>query len=154
MNFFTNFPNASLGVENVSVVGINDFEGDTLANVGELNVVINLASLFGESYEINEVELNNASLNAILLENGVANWDIVLSDSTETSEDTTSSSAFKLALDDFSINNLSVSYDDRMDSLFAAVKGLNLQLAGDISLDMQALANIENFELFINYKKI
>lgn len=150
MNFFTNFPNASLGVENVSVVGINDFEGDTLANVGELNVVINLASLFGESYEINEVELNNASLNAILLENGVANWDIVLSDSTETSEDTTSSSAFKLALDDFSINNLSVSYDDRMDSLFAAVKGLNLQLAGDISLDMQALANIENFELFIN----
>ena len=79
MNFFSDFPNASLGVKDVAIVGINDFSGDTLANVGELDVVINLASLFGDSYEINEVELNDATLNAKLLANGLANWDIVIS---------------------------------------------------------------------------
>lgn len=150
MNFFSDFPNASLGVKDVAIVGINDFLGDTLANVGELDVVINLASLFGDSYEINEVELNDATLNAKLLANGLANWDIVISsDSTEVEEDTTASSPFKLDLDDFSVNNLSVSYDDQMDSMFAAVKGLDLQLVGDISLDLQTLANIEKFKMAV-----
>lgn len=150
MNFFSDFPNASLGVKDVAIVGINDFSGDTLANVGELDVVINLASLFGDSYEINEVELNDATLNAKLLANGLANWDIVISsDSTEVEEDTTASSPFKLDLDDFSVNNLSVSYDDQMDSMFAAVKGLDLQLVGDISLDLQTLANIEKFKMAV-----
>lgn len=150
MNFFSDFPNASLGVKDVAIVGINDFSGDTLANVGELDVVINLASLFGDSYEINEVELNDATLNAKLLVNGLANWDIVISsDSTEVEEDTTASSPFKLDLDDFSVNNLSVSYDDQMDSMFAAVKGLDLQLVGDISLDLQTLANIEKFKMAV-----
>lgn len=150
MNFFSDFPNASLGVKDVAIVGINDFSGDTLANVGELDVVINLVSLFGDSYEINEVELNDATLNAKLLANGLANWDIVISsDSTEVEEDTTASSPFKLDLDDFSVNNLSVSYDDQMDSMFAAVKGLDLQLVGDISLDLQTLANIEKFKMAV-----
>lgn len=150
MNFFSDFPNASLGVKDVAIVGINDFSGDTLANVGELDVVINLASLFGDSYEINEVELNDATLNAKLLANGLANWDIVISsDSTEVEEDTTASSPFKLDLDDFSVNNLSVSYDDQMDSMFAAVKGLDLQLVGDISLDLHTLANIEKFKMAV-----
>ena len=150
MNFFSDFPNASLGVKDVAIVGINDFSGDTLANVGELDVVINLASLFGDSYEINEVELNDATLNAKLLANGLANWDIVISSSsTEVEEDTTASSPFKLDLDDFSVNNLSVSYDDQMDSMFAAVKGLDLQLVGDISLDLQTLANIEKFKMAV-----
>ncbi|MBR6658872.1 MAG: AsmA family protein [Paludibacteraceae bacterium] len=150
MNFFSDFPNASLGVKDVAIVGINDFSGDTLANVGELDVVINLASLFGDSYEINEVELNDATLNAKLLANGLANWDIVISsDSTEVESDTTASSPFKLDLDDFSVNNLSVSYDDQMDSMFAAVKGLDLQLVGDISLDLQTLANIEKFKMAV-----
>lgn len=150
MNFFSDFPNASLGVKDVAIVGINDFSGDTLANVGELDVVINLASLFGDSYEINEVELNDATLNAKLLANGLASWDIVISsDSTEVEEDTTASSPFKLDLDDFSVNNLSVSYDDQMDSMFAAVKGLDLQLVGDISLDLQTLANIEKFKMAV-----
>ena len=150
MNFFSDFPNASLGVKDVAIVGINDFSGDTLANVGELDVVINLASLFGDSYEINEVELNDATLSAKLLANGLANWDIVISsDSTEVEEDTTASSPFKLDLDDFTVNNLSVSYDDQMDSMFAAVKGLDLQLVGDISLDLQTLANIEKFKMAI-----
>lgn len=150
MNFFSDFPNASLGVKDVAIVGINDFSGDTLANVGELDVVINLVSLFGDSYEINEVELNDATLNAKLLANGLTNWDIVISsDSTEVEEDTTASSPFKLDLDDFSVNNLSVSYDDQMDSMFAAVKGLDLQLVGDISLDLQTLANIEKFKMAV-----
>ena len=150
MNFFSDFPNASLGVKDVAIVGINDFSGDTLANVGELDVVINLASLFGDSYEINEVELNDATLNAKLLANGLANWDIVISSSsTSVEEDTTASSPFKLDLDDFSVNNLSVSYDDQMDSMFAAVKGLDLQLVGDISLDLQTLANIEKFKMAV-----
>ena len=151
MNFFSNFPNASIGVHDVKIIGLEDFSNDTLADIEELNVVVNLASLFGDSYEINKVELNNSSLNAILLENGVANWDILVSDSTEVEvEDTTNSTPFKLDLDDFSINNLNIKYVDNMDSLFAAIKGLDLNLAGDISLDLQTLANIDNLQLNVN----
>ena len=77
LGFFSNFPHATLSVENFGIVGVAPFENDTLVNVEDLNVVINLASLFKESYEINKIELINPSAKIIFNADSLANWDIM-----------------------------------------------------------------------------
>ncbi|NLA48820.1 MAG: hypothetical protein GX876_05085, partial [Bacteroidales bacterium] len=46
LNFFRNFPNLTLGLDNVSVVGSGKFENDTLAGFRSLNLVFYLPSVF------------------------------------------------------------------------------------------------------------
>lgn len=154
LSFFKSFPHAAVTVENFGIVGRDDFQGDTLANVGNLTAVVNVVSLFGDSYEINEVSLSDASVFAKVLENGSANWDIVASDSTEEEvEDTTASSPLNLSLNKLGISHLNVIYDDKNAGMKAGVKDLNLQLSGSFtqndSLGVAALANINDLGLKI-----
>lgn len=148
MNFFSNFPNASVSIENFGVVGKEDFQGDTLADIGKIKAVIDLSSLFKDAYVINSIEIINPTLHAQVNESGKANWDIMKSDSTETAEeDTTASGALQLALDKLYIENLCATYDDKKDSMSAALDHLNLNLVGDLALDKEAIANIKKFNL-------
>ena len=49
LGFFRNFPNLSFSLTDVSVVGIDKFENDTLAAFKSFNLVFNLSSLFKKS---------------------------------------------------------------------------------------------------------
>lgn len=151
LGFFSNFPNATLSIEDFGVVGVEAFKGDTLANVGELNVVINLASLFKDAYEINKIELVNASANAKVNADSLANWDIMISDTTAVVEEETdsTSSPLNLDLDVVRIKNLSVSYESIPDSMCASVDGIDLDLKGDVALDLATLINIDALSLKI-----
>lgn len=150
MNFFSHFPNATVTIEEFGLVGKEDFEGDTLANIGKIKAVVDLSSLFNETYVINAVEVINPTLHAKVNEAGKANWDIMKSDSTETEESDTTSSAIQLALDKFVIENLCATYDSRQDSMSAAVDNLQLNLVGDLALDSETLANIKSFSLLFD----
>lgn len=150
ISFFKNFPHASVTAEKFGIVGKDHFAGDTLANVGELTVVVNLSSLLSESYQVNKVQLKDAYLNAVVDTLGRANWDIMASDSTETEEeDTTSSSPVKLALEKISIENLNVKYNDMPSRMTASLEKTNLDMKGDLDLNAITLANIDNLALTV-----
>lgn len=151
LGFFSNFPHATLSLENFGVVGVAPFENDTLVNVEDLNVVINLASLFKESYEINKIELINPSAKIIVNADSLANWDIMKpADSEEEVEDTTASSPIKLGLDELVVKNLCASYNSVPDSMSASVEGIDLDLEGDVALDLETLVNIDDLQLLID----
>lgn len=153
ISFFKNFPNASVTAEKFGIVGKDHFAGDTLANVGELTVVVNVSSLLSESYQINKVQLKDAYLNAVVDTLGRANWDIMVSDSTEAEvEDTTSSSDIKLALEKITVENLNVKYNDMPSRMIAAVEKADLDMKGDLDLNQITLANID--KLVLNVGKV
>lgn len=148
LSFFKHFPNASVTINDFGVAGMKEFKGDTLANAKKLCVVINLKSLFSDQYVINQVELEDADVYAKVLPNGKANWDIVKPDTTkQTTKDTSSSSAFQLALDEFDLSRVNVVYDDQQTGMKANVDTLNLSLSGDISQKKSTLANIDNLDI-------
>ncbi len=150
LSFFRDFPHASVTITDFGVTGVNEFEGDTLADVERLRAVVNIKSLFGDSYEINRIEIDKARLYAKMLENGKANWDIMKPDTTEVEDvDTTSASPFRLSLERFAINGSDVTYHDDQAKMYATVRDLNLALRGDIALDLAALANIEDLMLSV-----
>lgn len=152
ISFFKNFPNASVTAEKFGIIGKDNFSGDTLADVGELTVVVNLSSLLSDSYQINKVQIKDAYLNAVVDTLGRANWDIMASDSTEVAEEDTSSSAVKLALEKISVENLNVKYNDMPSRMVAALEKVDLNMKGDLDLSLTTLANID--ELTVKAGKI
>src|SRR5690625_2988593 len=111
LGFFRNFPNASLGISDLSVVGKERYAGDTLAYVNRLHVVIDLFSLFGgDTYRIKNVSLTDPYIQLLVDSSGHANWDIAKEDTTETTD--TSSSSIKVALQKYAIHNGHLIYSD------------------------------------------
>ncbi|GHT76504.1 membrane protein [Bacteroidia bacterium] len=133
LNFFRSFPNASVSLNNFYVAGSDEFEGDTLVYADNISATINLISLFGSSgFEISKVNVEKAKLHVIILADGKANWDIAKTDSTENPNEAEAGN-FKLSLKKVTVSQSDILYDDFSSNMSAAVKGLNLNLSGDMT---------------------
>lgn len=134
LNLFSNFPNATLSLDSASIVGVGDFEKDTLLQAQSASVTIDLFSLFGNNYKVSKINLDKASVFAKILPDGRANWDIVKEDSTSTNaEDSASSVPFKLDLQKVTINSTNVKYEDQQGNMKFVLDGWNGTISGDFS---------------------
>jgi hypothetical protein len=151
LGFFKNFPNLSFSLEKLSVSGVGKFEGDTLAAFKSFDLVFNLMSLFSKSgYEVKSVIIDRAEVNAIVLKDGTANWDITKSSASASpvTQQTTApasaqasspESAIKILLRNVEVKNSSVSYSDSSMSLKAVLNNINFGLTGRMSLKETSL---------------
>jgi hypothetical protein len=155
LSFFRNFPNLAFGLNGVSVVGIDKFQGDTLAGFKSFDLVFNLSSLFKNSgYEVKSVIIDHAVINAIVLKDGTTNWDI-MKDTTEAAAEVTdtTTSTLKVQLKQFDITNSAITYTDASSNMSAAMKNLNFTLEGDMTLsetDLQMTLNIGEFNFIMD----
>lgn len=148
LSLFRNFPDFSLEINDLSVVGVNEFENDTLAYVRSFSVSINFLSVFnGENYEIKSVNIDGAKLLLISLENGKVNWDIAKSDGSEEGEE---GSSFKITLKKLKISDAKVIYKDDALATQCYIYGMNHILRGDLTADQTTLktnTSIDNLTL-------
>ncbi|MDF1559266.1 MAG: AsmA-like C-terminal region-containing protein [Bacteroidales bacterium] len=162
LSLIRSFPNAAFTLDDLLVTGIDEFSDDTLASVESFGLVFNLMSLFGDKgYEIRSVTVERPMVNAIVLENGMANWDIMKesagegeTDASDTPEITEQAEAnsLKVALNRFSIRNGRLYYTDHESGMAATVEELDLNLSGKMSgsrtvLDMDLSATEVDFEM-------
>ena len=133
LNFFKSFPNASVSLKNLTVIGIDEFEIDTLFFAKSISATINLKSLFGNSgYEIKKIIANRACIYAHILESGKVNWDI-MKDDTETN--TEEPSAFKFLMNEVVFRNSNLYFDDDSSNIKVVMQNINLILSGDMTAD-------------------
>jgi len=134
LSLIKSFPDVQLDLNDLSIVGINEFEGDTLISLKSLKLNINLMSAIkGVQYELNEIILNDPRIYAKVTRDGKANWDI-----TKPSEETapaTESQPFKMTLKNFEINNGRVIYDDDQSDIESIIIDLDHNLKGDFTED-------------------
>ncbi|MCC8145515.1 MAG: AsmA-like C-terminal region-containing protein, partial [Bacteroidales bacterium] len=137
LNFFKSFPNATVSLENFYIAGINEFEGDTLVFAKNLSATVNLKSLFGDTgYEITKISADQTKIHAIVLEDGKANWDIMKSEEEEVQQQETEEAGdFNLQLKKVTFNHTDILYEDRAGKMSANLKGLNVDLSGDMTAD-------------------
>lgn len=134
LTILSSFPNLGLRLNNLTVIGVDSFATDTLANIEQLQVNVNLMSVIkGETYEIRSVELDKPSIYAKVLKSGKANWDIAKPDSSATPS--TEPTTFKAALKKYSINEGKVVYDDASLGFYMALENLNHSGKGDFTQD-------------------
>jgi vacuolar-type H+-ATPase subunit H len=136
LSLIRSFPDFSIRIEGLSLSGVGDFEKDTLVAFDYFQTDVNLMSLMGDAVEIKSIVLNKPRVLAKVLKDGRVNWDIMKEDSTaveETAEEDTTSSTFKLSLNNFQINNADIVYDDAEGDIYAGIKDLNFTLSGDMT---------------------
>ncbi|PCH94945.1 MAG: hypothetical protein COB85_05080 [Bacteroidetes bacterium] len=146
LSLLSSFPDFSFAISDVSVIGIDTFQGDTLIYIGDLLLTVDVMSVIGgEQISIKTIAIDELVLNAIVLKDGTANYDIA-KDSSEDVEveeveepKDTSATAFKLSLKNFSIANTNIVYDDQQGGMYAKVVDFNLVLQGDFTEDFTAI---------------
>ncbi|GAB4279728.1 MAG: AsmA-like C-terminal region-containing protein [Marinilabiliales bacterium] len=128
------FPNLNFSINDVEVVGVDEFENDTLAIIKNFRTKIGILSILSDQYKIKSIIIDDPVIKAKVLPGGLANWDIALpEDSVVTDTTAEESSTFKLALNLLKINNATVVYDDLDGNMYAEIKGLDFELSGDLS---------------------
>jgi hypothetical protein len=155
LSFIKNFPNAYIALENVSVTGVDDFEGETLAAFDIFSVTVDIMSVIKmENMQVKSILLDRPVANAHILESGKANWDIMKASETPPSDapppekapdepappkdpaEESAPSTLKIGLNRFEIRNAALSFTDDKSKMKASINDLNLLLRGDTTLDV------------------
>lgn len=150
ISLLRHFPNASLELKGLTLVGVERFEGDTIVAAERISVVVSPLSLLGDGgFEVKKVLLSSPRVHGHKLEDGTVNWDVMrVAESAEevTTEVTTEEAApaeggssFSLALKDFRISDAVLRYEDDSTKMYASVDPLDLRLRGDLSADESEL---------------
>ncbi len=135
VSFFKDFPNPTTSLHDLKIIGEHDFNGDTLINVKEVAIEMNLWSLlFGKETEIKSIHLQDAFFDILVLKNGNANYNIFLEDTTTQSK--SDSSTLNFALDKISITNGKIIYNDKQSNTYICMEGFNHVGKGDFLKDI------------------
>ncbi len=158
LSLFRGFPDLSINLHNVSVVGVDEFEGDTLVGLKRFEFRANLFSAIKKEVVVKSILLDQPLINGIVLEDGTANYDIVPvaesefaeeaekkeipeteKEEVEDGEETSGGSSMGIALKRFAIQDGRISYKDATMGVDAQIGDFDLELRGDFSMDQTEL---------------
>ncbi len=134
LSLLSGFPYFNLGMHQLCITGINEFEGDTLCYVKDLNLSLDVMSVIkGQSIQIRKIQLESPIIHAIVLKGGQANWDIAKTDTTAQTVDTAAPSPYAIQLKSFQVSNGFIRYEDREGGIYAELQNAHYNLSGDFT---------------------
>ena len=149
LSLISSFPNLSVSIENLSLIGTETFDGVALVKADEISATVDVWSLFGDTIALREIRLEGPVIDVRVLADGKANYDIAKADSTavdETPEAATESSGFSMQLKSYSLNNATIVYDDATFPMRMEIEGMNHSGSGDFTLDVFTLSTSTSIE--------
>jgi hypothetical protein len=142
LSFIRSFPDAYVALEDLTVVGTGEFEGDTLVAFRQFSVTVDIMSVVKmENIQVKSVLLDQAHLYAHILDNGHVNWDVMKpgGEPEDDPEETTSDANIRVELKKFEIRDACITYQDDSSKMAATVKDLDYFLKGDMAMDYTSL---------------
>jgi hypothetical protein len=141
LSLLRNFPDLTVSIKNLKVIGIEDFEQDTLVSMNNFRLTLELMSVIkGDAIGVKSILLDSPVLLAKVIADGQANWDIMIE--TEEEEEVIvaeEESALVVKLKNFVIKNGKVVYDDASMAVYVCVDEFNAKMKGDLTLDVTTL---------------
>ena len=150
VSLLRHFPNLTLDVDNLRIIGQDSFSRDTLAYLPTLQVGLNLMSVIsGDQIKVNSVTLDQPDINVRVLKSGRANWDVFVSDSTAAAkgQDTTS---VNVAINGWAINDGHLRYQDLTIPFALEARHINHTGSGDFAqniFDLDSHTTADGFRM-------
>ena len=142
LSVFKHFPKLTVSLKDLSVAGIERFEGDTLFAVKSFDLALDIMSVIGGSQiKISSIELNSPRIHAISTKDSVANWNIT-KPSADTSQAAKESKPFKMSLQHYAIHNGYISYKDEASNMSSEIVNLEHSGSGDFTSDLFTLKTL------------
>ena len=156
LSLIKSFPDLNIGLYEVSVTGIDQFEDDTLLSLKSFNVQVDLMSAIKKNVRVKGIILDQPFINAIVLEDSTVNWDIAVPsvDTVIIEEDVVAEEGtmdYRVDLQKFHIKDAHIIYNDETSGTYASLENLNFILKGDFGADYSDL-NISTSIEAINVK--
>lgn len=159
ISLLRHFPNASLDLKGLTLVGVERFEGDTIVAAERISAVVSpLSLLTGDGIVVKKVLLDQPSIHALKEADGAVNWDVmkpteepqlVVEEAAAPAEEGAPSS-FKLAVKDFRISDAVIRYEDDSTKMRCSTSPLHLRLRGDLSAAQSELdLNLRMEQLYL-----
>ena len=152
LTLFKTFPNVGIDIENVAL--INPMAGspsDTLANIDDLTVVLDLKKLLKEKeIVIRKCILEDAFVNLYMDSIGNNNFDVF---KTKEDNDTINTFDYLVDIEEVKLKNNTLLYTDDRSQMTAQAQGLNLDLKGkmqDKDIDADLALNADALSLKMN----
>ena len=145
LTLFSSFPNATVTLDNITLINKAPFEGDTLFASDRVSLDMSIKELFKDASEpisIKSLVLDGPRINIKVDKEENANYDIAVEDgsSPNNAADTASSeSSFNLSMESYAINNAAIKYDDLSSGMSFAITEMNHSGKGDLSLENSEL---------------
>ncbi len=142
LSLIKNFPNFTVSLGDFGVAGIEEFVGDTLVDVDNFQITVDLMSVIsGDQIKINEVRLDEPRITVLVMPDGKANYDIAkASGETEAPEEEVTEesgdSNISIGIEKWSINDGQLIYIDQSMNFYTTLIGLNHSGSGDFTLDV------------------
>ncbi len=133
ISIFRHFPNVGVALQDIRVIGKGPFAQDTLMDLRSSEVSLNLFSLFGDRMEINGVYVDGLTMNAIINQDTIANYEHILLPTEEEEKPEEEGAPLALNLEEFKFSDINLRYKDVPGGMFAEIKNLNQ--SGAISID-------------------
>ena len=140
LSLFRHFPKISISLDELSVIGTNEFAKDTLIAAKTLDASVNLISAIkGKDIKVYGVFLESPRIHALMNKDGKANWDIARADDDTTGSPDDSPSEFKMNLQKYEIKNGYIYYKDETADISTEIFNLDHEGSGDFTADIFTL---------------
>ncbi len=147
LTLIPNFPNFTFQVEDITIDGVMPFDSVRLASIGEAAFTLDIMSVIkGEKMKIQGVSVDELFLNALVLEDGTANYDIIKASETETGDTTDVRDEYVILLEQYEFSNVHIIYDNRSMQMYLEIEGLNHTGNGNLSDKIYDLHTITTAE--------
>jgi hypothetical protein len=143
LSFIRNFPDAYIALEDLTVTGKGEFEGETLVKFKSLSVTVDIMSVIKmDNIQVKSVLLDHPRISAHISKTGGRNWNVMKPKdipSAEIPPDETAPdkapSTVKIALNKFEIRSADIAFQDDSRKMTAIANALNFFLQGNMTLD-------------------
>ncbi|MBI3235023.1 MAG: AsmA family protein, partial [Bacteroidetes bacterium] len=149
LGLFKSFPNFNITVNNLSLANKGKFQGDTLISAKEFSATLDIMSVInGDKIQIKKIYLKEPRIQARVLADGSANWDVTIPDTLVKTPEDTAESKFKLGLKELKIDDAYIVYDDKSIGFYTELTHMNHELSGDFTQDNFVLKTLTDMEAF------
>ncbi|MEP0985951.1 AsmA-like C-terminal region-containing protein [Ekhidna sp.] len=142
LSLIRNFPDITVSMGDFGIVGVEEFQNDTLASVGTFSVTVDLMSAIGgDQIIVEEILLDKPKIVVLVLPDGSANYDIAKASTEEPIADSSDESSadggsVNVGIENWSIKNGDITYKDQSIGFYSTLFGFNHEGSGDFTLDV------------------
>ena len=126
LTLFKDFPDFTFSVNDISVMGVEQFDSLQLASIGTASFTLDVMSVIkGDKMKIRGIHIDKAFLNALVLEDGTANYDILKESETSEGDTTDVRDEYVILLEEYDLTNSEIVYDNKSLGAYIHIKDLN-----------------------------
>jgi hypothetical protein len=153
ISWFHHFPNITIGLNDLVITCVGEFQGDSLISVKRLDIICSAKSFVsGDSIKIYSITANEPRVHALTHKDGHSNWNIIKSAGSLNGYNDSSARSFKLDIQQYAIHNGYLNFQDERKDFHIEVFNLEHDGRGDFNSDQFTLktkstADVVNFNL-------